>query len=173
MLASLPSTVCRLARHGSSFGASLLALLSIHLWQTKDFRTSGLANALTETKIILIQAGREPKPVFVNNLIQELSWQEPSRPLALHLWEEWCSICKIQESSLESLHKNHSVITVAVQSGGAEKVAQVLEDRNLSMQTLVDPSGQWLSALGSRAVPSFMIINKRNELSWVKVGYTT
>jgi hypothetical protein len=37
----------------------------------------------------------------------------------------------------------------------------------------VDPSGQWLSELGLRAVPSFMVITERNELDWVTVGYTT
>jgi thiol-disulfide isomerase/thioredoxin len=173
LLGLLQNTLRLLARHGSSLGLFLLVLIGVHLWQTKDFQTSGLPKALSETSFVLVELGQEPRAIHLNDLIKELREKEPSKPLALYLWAEWCSICKIQESSLQSLHQDHSVITVAVQSGGPEKVSQVLQDRSLSLRTLVDPSGQWLSELGLRAVPSFMVITERNELDWVTVGYTT
>ena len=177
MLVFLHNTLRRLARYGSSLGIFLLVLVGIHLWQTKDFQPGGLPLALAQAEFVFIEPNQEARTVFVQGLIAELREKETSKPaskpLALYLWAEWCSICKIQESSLESLHQDYSVITVAIQSGGPQKVTQVLQDRGLSLRTLIDPSGQWLSALGLRTVPSFIVITEHNELHWVTVGYTT
>ena len=173
MLVFLHNTLRRLARYGSSLVIFLLVLVSIHLWQTRDFQSGRLPPALAQAEFVLIEPNHEARTVFIQDLIAELREKETPKPLALYLWAEWCSICKIQESSLKSLHQDYSVITVAIQSGGSQKVTQVLQDRSLSLRTLVDPSGQWLSALGLRAVPSFMVITERNELHWVSVGYTT
>jgi thiol-disulfide isomerase/thioredoxin len=160
-------------RYGSSLGIFLFVLIGIHLWQTKDFQSNGLPAAFAQTEFVLLEPNKQARTVLIKDLIAELRAENPSRPVALYLWAEWCSICKIQESSLQSLHQDHSVVSVAVQSGGPERVSQVLKDRSLSLRTLVDPSGQWLSELGLRAVPSFMVITERNELDWVTVGYTT
>jgi thiol-disulfide isomerase/thioredoxin len=173
LLDFLHNTLRRLARYGSSLGIFLLVLVGINLWQTRDFQPSGLPLALAQAEFVLIETNHEARTVFVQDFIAELREKEAPKPLALYLWAEWCSICKIQESSLESLHQDYSVITVAIQSGGPQKVTQVLQGRSLSLRTLIDPSGQWLSALGLRAVPSFMVITEHNELHWITVGYTT
>lgn len=166
-----------LGRYGSKYGSSLgifvLVLVGIHLWQTKDFHSSGLPNAMSEAQFILLEPSEEARAVLFKDLIAELRAKDPNRPVALYLWAEWCSICKLQESSIESLNKDQLFISIAVQSGEHQQVAKVLEDRSLTVRTLVDPTGQWLSALGLRAVPSFMVITEQNELHWVTVGYST
>lgn len=151
----------------------LLVFAGVHFWQTKDFHSTGLPESLQGASFVFIESGQEPRPVRLIDLLTDLQSQDTGRPVAIYLWAEWCAICKLQESSIESLQRDHRLISVAVQSGSPEKVAQVLKDRGLPLRTLVDPSGQWLNALGLRAVPSFMVTNANKELHWVTVGYTT
>lgn len=161
--------------YANSLSAVFVALVfaAVHFWQTKDFHSTGLPEGLQAASFIFIESGQEPRPIRLIDLLTDLKGQHPGRPIAIYLWADWCTICKLQESSIQSLQKDHLLISVAVQSGSPEKVAQVLEDRELALRTLVDPSGQWLNALGLRAVPSFMVTNANKELNWVTVGYTT
>jgi thiol:disulfide interchange protein len=151
----------------------VVVLAAVHFWQTKDFHSTGITESLQSASFVFLESGQEPRPVRIVDLLADLQSQNKGRPVAIYLWAEWCAICKLQESSVQSLQKDQLLISVAVQSGGPEKVARVLKDRELALPTLVDPSGQWLGALGLRAVPSFMVTNANDELSWVTVGYTT
>lgn len=64
-------------------------------------------------------------------------------------------------------------MTVAMQSGDAAKVAQVLRQRALPWSAAVDPRSEITSAHGFGAVPAFVVVDAAGQLRAPTVGYTS
>jgi thiol-disulfide isomerase/thioredoxin len=105
--------------------------------------------------------------------LASLRAQHPSRPIVIHIWAEWCGFCRLEEASITSLSADHPVLTIAMQSGSAERVQQHLEDRGLAWPALVDTNGRVAQALGASGVPAFMVIDEDGDLRVPTMGYTT
>ncbi|MBW7833269.1 MAG: redoxin domain-containing protein [Simplicispira suum] len=97
----------------------------------------------------------------------------PGEPVALHFWAEWCPICRTEEGSITSVSQDWPVMTVAMQSGDAAKVSQVLHKRALPWPAALDPRSQITSAHGFGAVPAFVVVDAAGQLRTPTVGYTT
>ncbi|MGP1681936.1 MAG: redoxin domain-containing protein [Giesbergeria sp.] len=97
----------------------------------------------------------------------------PGEPVALHFWADWCPICRTEEGSITNLSKDWPVMTVAMQSGDAAKVAQVLRQRALPWQATIDPQSDITRAYGFGAVPAFVVVDAAGTLRAPTVGYTT
>ena len=97
----------------------------------------------------------------------------PGEPVALHFWADWCPICRTEENSVTRLSQDWPVLTVAMQSGDAAKVAQVLRKRALPWQAAIDPRSDITRAHGFSAVPAFVVVDAAGQLRVPTVGYTT
>ncbi|WP_303786051.1 redoxin domain-containing protein [Azovibrio restrictus] len=139
----------------------LLALLAIQFWQTR-----------------LVPEG--PAPAFTARLVDGSTitldaWlgRHPGQPVALYFWADWCPVCKVQEGSIESLRQDWPVLTVAMQSGNAEQVAQLLRQRHLAWPTALDERGELARAYGLQGVPALIVVDARGRLRSAAVGYST
>lgn len=64
-------------------------------------------------------------------------------------------------------------MTIAMQSGDAAKVAQVLRKRELPWHAAIDPQSDITRAHGFAAVPAFVVVDAAGRLRTPTVGYTT
>lgn len=100
-------------------------------------------------------------------------YNNKSRPILIHFWASWCPVCKLEHSNIENIAKDHSVVTIAMQSGDNRELKQYLQEEKLSFNVINDESGQLSQMYNIKGVPVSFIINKENEIQFVEVGYTT
>ena len=100
-------------------------------------------------------------------------YKNKSRPMLIHFWASWCPVCKLEHSNIENIAKDHSVVTIAMQSGDNRELKQYLQEEELSFNVINDESGQLSQIYNIKGVPVSFIINKENEIQFVEVGYTT
>ena len=91
----------------------------------------------------------------------------------VHFWATWCSICRLEQSSINALAEDYPVIAIASQSGSKEEVAKFVKEQGLSFPVLVDNAGQWAKAFGVLAYPTSFVVDSTGEIRFVEVGYTT
>ena len=99
--------------------------------------------------------------------------QYPGQAITIHVWAEWCPICKAEEHNVNRLVVDHPVLTIAMQSGPVDVVAKVLHRRQMPWLTAVDDRGELASALGVKAVPAFLVVDAEGQLRGASVGYTS
>lgn len=109
----------------------------------------------------------------LEDMLNALRQKNPESPIVIHVWAEWCSFCRLEEGNISALAEDTPVITVAMQSGDAARVAGYMQDRNLDWPTLVDPQGQLAQALGASGVPTFMVIDSQGDIRTPSMGYTS
>jgi len=146
--------------------AMLLAVvLGVQAWQTRDVP----GGAAPDFGFTLLQADGSRTTTTL------AQWRErhPGQPVALHVWAEWCPICKAEEHSVSRLARDWPVLTVAMQSGSEDAVARVLATRQLRWDTAIDPRGQIAGALGFKAVPAFVVVDAKGHLRTPTAGYTS
>lgn len=95
------------------------------------------------------------------------------KPVLVHFWATWCSICALEEDSIDTLAKQYQVITVAMQSGSDAKVNSHLKENGLTFPVLNDPDGVHANRWGVVAVPASFIIDPAGRIRFTEVGYTT
>lgn len=155
-------------RWRNHLGTVLMVLgvfVAVQAWQTRDV-PSGPAPDLAFT--LLLPDGSRQQTTLAD-------WRaaHPGQPVALHIWAEWCPICRTEEHSITRLSASAPVLTVAMQSGQADAVVRVLTQRKLPWQTALDPRGEIARALGFKAVPAFVVVDADGELRGASLGYTS
>lgn len=96
-----------------------------------------------------------------------------NRPILIHFWATWCPVCKLEQSTIENIAKDHAVITIAMQSGDNIEVSEFMQEEKLSFDVINDESGILSKTYNIRGVPVSFIVNKDNKIQFVEVGYTT
>ena len=99
--------------------------------------------------------------------------QHPGRAVALHVWAEWCPICRMEESSVSAVQQDWPVLTIAMRSGDATRVARELNARGLHWLTAIDADGSLAARYGLKAVPAFIVLDADGQIRHAAVGYTT
>jgi thiol-disulfide isomerase/thioredoxin len=137
----------------------------VHFWQSRDMPT-GPAPDLAFT-LLSPEGGRTA------TTLAQWRARYPGQPVAIHVWAEWCPICKAEEHNVHRLVADHPVLTIAMQSGPADTVARVLRQRQMPWHTAVDDTGALARALGVKAVPTYLVVDARGQLRGASVGYTS
>lgn len=135
----------------------LSVYFAIHLYQTR-LAPSGQAPEITGWLI-------EGK--------QFESLRGHDKPILVHFWATWCKVCKLEESSINSIAKDYPVITLASQSGGFSEVKKFKAEHGLSFPVIVDQSGILAKEWGVVGFPSSFIVDENNDIRFVEVGFTT
>ena len=91
----------------------------------------------------------------------------------IYFWAEWCAICRTTAGTVNNINEDWPVVTVAMQSGPAAKVAETMHQREYAWPTLADPEAQVFLQYGSRVVPAFVIVDPAGNIRAVSVGYTS
>jgi peroxiredoxin len=94
-------------------------------------------------------------------------------PVLVHFWATWCPVCRLQEGTLSAIARDHRVVTVALQSGGAEALRRHMQAESLDFPVLVDPQGAVARRWGIRGVPTSFLIDGAGRIRFVEAGYTS
>lgn len=135
----------------------LVIITSIRFWMQRDIVSGSAPNINTST---------------LSGLNFNL-YQDKRRPILIHFWASWCPVCKLEQSSIESISKKYPVITVAMQSGDNNELKQFMQEEKLSFNVINDQSGKLSKTYRIKGVPVSFIVNKDNKIEFTEVGYTT
>ena len=141
-------------------GEAMVVLVLI--WGVRAWQQSGVAKGPAPA---LSGSLLDGKPVTLRSYV--------GQPVLVHFWAIWCPICRAEQSSIDDLARSLPVITVAMQSGDRNEVAQYLRHEALSFPVLNDPDGVIATRWGVRAVPASFIVDGAGQIHFVEVGYTT
>jgi len=159
------------------FAFALIAVfVALQVWQTWGLSSGKIsAQILQMQSSLILNDGTDGtiEAIRFDQAIEKLQKDHPGKPIGLHVWAQWCSICKLEEHSISRVSADHPVLTIAMQSGPALQVAAHLSDRSLAWQAWVDPKAELATQLGVTAVPAFLVIDPRGNLTMPAVGYTT
>lgn len=144
-----------------------LALIAVLMWAVNAWRTRETPH----------QSPNFSAPMLNGQSfdLKPFQQQHPNQAIALIFWAEWCPICRTEEHSINRLVNDSKlvVIPVATQSGSADEVRRVLNERGHDWNMLLDESGTLLSAFGLTGVPSFLVIDADGRIRHVQTGYTS
>ncbi|MBI3562765.1 MAG: redoxin domain-containing protein [Gammaproteobacteria bacterium] len=95
------------------------------------------------------------------------------RPVLIHFWATWCSVCRLEQGSINAISRDYPVLTIATQSGSGSEVQGYLQKNQLHFPVVLDDSGELLQRFGLHGVPASFIIDPRGNIAYREVGYTT
>lgn len=151
------------------------------------WRTRGISLLLVIAVVYGVNAWRthevpETAPAFAGPLadggtitLEQFRAQHPGQPVALHFWAEWCPVCRTEQHSISRLLRDADtpVLTIAMQSGDANAVQQVLRERELHWPAVVDQDGAIARAYRLPGVPSFVVLDAQGRVYSADLGYTS
>ena len=155
-------------QHLATLALAWVAIVAVDTWRTRDLPRGPAPD------VALVMAATQAAPNAAPSHTTLAQWraQHPGQAVAVHFWAEWCSICRLEEPSIASLSTDWPVLGVAMQSGNAEKVAQVQRQRGMAWPTAVDPQGTLSRSWGVRAVPALVVIDAHGQVRFATSGYT-
>jgi thiol-disulfide isomerase/thioredoxin len=95
------------------------------------------------------------------------------KPLLVHFWTLWCPTCKLEAANIQTLSKKYEVLTIAVNSGSDETLNKYMTENNFDFKIINDIHGHWAKTFKIEAFPTTFFYDKKGELSFTEVGYTT
>ena len=152
---------------------------AISLW-----RTSGMADGMapplsglrTDGSIVSLSGGIATLPGSGESppkLGAGRTAPAPERARLVVFWASWCKVCKVEAGNIEALAEDWPVISVAMQSGERDEVAEYLEERGLTVPALVDDDGVIAQAWGVHAVPAHFVVDAAGNIRFRVAGYAT
>jgi thiol-disulfide isomerase/thioredoxin len=159
-------------QHLVTIALAWVAIVAVDTWRTRDL-PQGPA---PDVPLVMAPAAQTSANGYngatLSTTLAQWRAQHPGQAVAVHFWAEWCSICKLEEPSIANLSTDWPLLGVAMQSGSAEKVAQVQRQRDMAWPTAVDPQGTLSRSWGVRSVPALVVIDARGQVRFATSGYT-
>lgn len=121
-------------------------------------------------------AVRGPAPPFQAQTLDGRSFdlaELKGRPAVIHFWATWCPVCDLEQGMVERLARRHPLISVAMQSGTEEEVAQWMTGRGVTYPVVNDPAGELAGRYGVTAVPASFVLDRQGRVRFVTRGYTS
>ncbi len=151
-----------------------LLLVAVVFFGVQGWQTRAVPDILpADARVQLLRGDGSTHDMSLAEAVALMRTAFEGQPVALHLWAEWCAICRVEEGSVTALGRDWPVLTVAMQSGPAAAVTQVQRQRGLPWVTLVDTQGQLTRELGFSAVPAFVVVDAKGRLRAPTVGFTS
>ncbi len=155
-------------RHLATLAVAWVVIVAVDTWRTRDLPQGPAPDAPLVMAASQVATNTLPAPTT----LAQWRAQHPGKAVAVHFWAEWCAICKLEEPSIASLSTDWPLLGVAMQSGNAERVAQVQRQRGMTWPTAVDPQGTLSRSWGVRAVPALVVIDAQGQVRFATSGYT-
>ena len=95
------------------------------------------------------------------------------KPLVLHFWATSCPACKLEAPNIETISKDHEVLTIALNSGSDENIKAYMQENELRFRVLNDSEGKWGKTFKVEVYPTTFIYDAKGELRFTEVGYTS
>lgn len=95
------------------------------------------------------------------------------RPVLVHFWASWCPVCTVMDGAVAAIARDHSVVTVALQSGGTDALREWMREAGHAFPVIADPDGQHASLWGVRGVPASFVIDAAGRIRYSTVGAST
>ncbi len=121
-------------------------------------------------------AVRGPAPPFQAQTLDGGSFdlaEMRGRPAVIHFWATWCPVCDLEQGMVERLARSHPLISVAMQSGTEEEVAEWMAGRGVAYPVVNDPAGELAGRYGVTAVPASFVLDRQGRVRFVTRGYTS
>ena len=109
----------------------------------------------------------------INGLPLSLQKMTQQGPVLIYFWATWCGYCRVVSPAVSELSTEHQVITIALQSGTPDEVANYQEKHNLTFRTINDPSGALSASWGLHVTPTIAIVDTEGQVSTVTSGMTS
>jgi thiol-disulfide isomerase/thioredoxin len=94
-------------------------------------------------------------------------------PTLVHVFATWCGVCRLEQSSVESVSRAARVIGIAVRSGTGAQTQAYMHQHGLHFPVVLDAEGRVARQLGVHAFPTSFFLNRQGEIVTREVGYTT
>lgn len=95
------------------------------------------------------------------------------KSVLVYFWATWCPMCKLQNSSIDSIQHHYKVITIAMNSGPGSEVKAYIDKHNLSYPVITDEHGSIAKRYGVSGVPTSFVIDANGDIAYTEMGYTT
>ncbi|WP_150540245.1 protein disulfide oxidoreductase [Actinobacillus vicugnae] len=152
------SLLFRFAKNLFGYGVLFIVLSTIIDW----YRKPSAPNAFAQQVWYDLQ--QQPK------VIAQISHQ---KPMLLYFWGSWCTYCKLSSSAIQQLADDGvPVLSVALQSGDPQQVADYLQQANYAFPVINDPDGRISKSWGIQATPTMLIV-KDGEIVQHTTGLTS
>lgn len=139
----------------------LIAFVALQFWQGRDMQAGTMPPIAGQLA--------DGRPTSLEAMLREAG----GKPLLLYVWSATCPICRAEEGTISALAEDWPVMTLAMQSGDAEAVAKLMQERKLAYPALVDARGEIAWSLGVRATPAWFVVDRRGDIRFSGMGYTT
>lgn len=95
------------------------------------------------------------------------------QPVLVHFWATWCPVCRLEDSTIDAIARDHAVLTVATTSGAAGEVRTYMGEEGLSFPVMLDEEGELARSWGVVGVPSTFVVSRAGEITWASQGFST
>lgn len=118
---------------------------------------------------------RGPAPFFNETTItgMPVNLADTDKPVLVHFWATWCPICSIEHGSIQSIAEDHTVISVAMNSGNDHELREFMREKGLDYQVVADKDGELASRWSVSGVPSSFILTPDGKINFIEIGYTS
>jgi thiol-disulfide isomerase/thioredoxin len=95
------------------------------------------------------------------------------KPVLVHFWATWCGICGLEQSTIDALAKEYTVLTVAIDDALPGRVLIYMKEKGVNYPVIHDPDYSIAHDYGVRGVPSSFILDADGNIRFVETGYTS
>ncbi|MEL0629143.1 protein disulfide oxidoreductase [Psychromonas aquatilis] len=94
------------------------------------------------------------------------------KPVMVYFWATWCSVCSFVSPSVDFVDNQMQVVSVALNSGGNERVAQYLSAKDYDFTVVNDEKGHIGKAWEISLTPTIIVVDK-GVITSVTTGFTS